>query len=240
VEPALTNRSKDDLILSRWLSDAEVRCAPNSGKLAVFLAEFEAYVHGHQTEAQLDRWLLSLQRLNHPILPRKRAEMHASYVDWRENRSGPRFFKEPNLHIFYPELLGQFQEMKAIYVLRDGRYMAHSKNLNQLERWGEYFGISKNRSPEDALFRLWELSGRRMNHLAGKFGSERLLLLRLEELIEDPSALASRISTWLNLNDLIIGTPSFHKSEHIPRSKPHPGKPEWNSALLEFGYSGSD
>ncbi len=236
VGPALINRSKDDLILSQMMSDSEIRTAPNSGKLGRFLSEFEAYISGEQTDAQLDKWLLNLQRKQHPLLPKKRAEMLASFREWDEDRSGIRFYKEPNLHIFYPELLLHFSELKAIYVLRDGRYMARSKNTNQLERWGSYFGISTKEPLEDGLFRIWEIAGKRMIGWSQKIGTDRLLLLRLEDLLEKPETVAKNLFDWLDLNSSTRDRHPFRPTDSAPRSLPHPGKPEWQSALELFGY----
>jgi|GEM_PF-2004460 len=235
IAPALVNRSLDDLIVSAMLSDSTVRTAADAPKMTHFLTEFEAYRSGQPTEAQLDRWLLALQRTEHPILPKKRSELEARFAQWSA-ASGIRFFKEPNLHLFFPELLRADTELKALYVVRDGRYMAHSNNRNQLERWGDFFGLSERLEPDEAQFRLWAASGLRVQTLSRKFGAHRIRIVRLEDLLSNPKSTAESLLEWLDAGLRLPEPWVFQPASVDGRSAPHPGKPEWEPALQALGY----
>ena len=51
-------------------------------------------------------------------------------------------WKEPNSHLFLPHLLRQFDErLRYVHVIRNGVYMAHSRNQAQVIRWGRLFGV---------------------------------------------------------------------------------------------------
>ncbi|MBI1315549.1 hypothetical protein GC167_01635 [bacterium] len=235
MAPALVNRSLDDLIVSTMLSDSTMRTGADPQKMTHFLTEFKTYRSGQSTEGQIDRWLLALQRTRHPILPQKRSELLARFEQW-STAPGIRFFKEPNLHLFFPELLRADAELKALYVVRDGRYMAHSNNRNQLERWGDFFGLSNRLAPDEAQFRLWAASGLRVQALWRKFGAYRIRIVRLEDLLMNPSATAESLLEWLDTGLRLPEPWVFQPASVESRSIQHPGKPEWEEALQTLGY----
>jgi hypothetical protein len=52
-------------------------------------------------------------------------------------------WKEPNSHLFLPHLLGHFGDrLRYVHVIRNGVYMAYSRNQSQVCRWGPRFGIT--------------------------------------------------------------------------------------------------
>ena len=51
-------------------------------------------------------------------------------------------WKEPTSHIFLSQMQTHFGDrLHYVHVIRNGVYMAHSKNQNQVSRWGQRFGI---------------------------------------------------------------------------------------------------
>jgi hypothetical protein len=113
-------------------------------------------------------------------------------------------WKEPNSHVFLPQLIDHFDELRYVHVVRHGLDMAYSRNRTQLEVWGPRFGI---RAPRDdvaqhgAQLELWIATTRRALRLGERLG-ERFLLLRYEDLCREPEQQLRRL---LDLAGLDVG-----------------------------------
>jgi hypothetical protein len=99
-------------------------------------------------------------------------------------------WKEPNSHVFLPELSSAFPAMRFVMVVRHGVDMAFSDNQQQLANWGERYGVaaaaSASELPRQSLA-FWVAANRRAidwgeEHLQGRF-----LVLRYEHLCREPA-----------------------------------------------------
>ena len=65
-------------------------------------------------------------------------------------------WKEPNSHIFLPELQTYFGDrLRYVHVIRNGFYMAYSANQSQVRRWGSRFGIEAEVDSPVASLDYW-------------------------------------------------------------------------------------
>ena len=99
-----------------------------------------------------------------------------------------------------PLLCDQVAGLRYIHVLRNGLDMAYSDNLNQLQWWGPSLGIDL---PADthalpvAALRFWAVTTCRAVEVGRQRLGGRFLLLRLEDLCEDPRAGCERLLRFL-------------------------------------------
>jgi hypothetical protein len=97
-------------------------------------------------------------------------------------------WKEPNSHVFLPQLIERFPGLRYVHVVRHGLDMAYTRNKTQLEVWGAHFGIPSpgdDASRASAQLDLWIATTRRAMDLGGRL-DERFLLMRYEDLCREP------------------------------------------------------
>jgi len=98
-------------------------------------------------------------------------------------------WKEPNTHIFLPQLAEHFENLRYIHVIRHGLEMAYSRNQFQLHNWGSLFGVQPPASAEllpRASLRYWARSNLRAVELGEGLLGPRFLLLNYDALCRDP------------------------------------------------------
>jgi hypothetical protein len=79
----------------------------------------------------------------------------------RPRQSGPWFWKEPNTHVYLPQMLRRQPGLKYIHVVRNGLDMALSKNTKQFRFWGPHlFDLPSDPSASN-LLRYWALANQR-------------------------------------------------------------------------------
>ena len=105
-------------------------------------------------------------------------------------------WKEPNTHIVIDKILEKEENLKFIYVYRNGLDMAHSSNQNQLKLWGPIFFNDFNLeiSAHNSL-KYWCLTHQRMLRLKEKY-PHRVLLLEFESLCINPIAKIKEIEEF--------------------------------------------
>jgi len=155
-------------------------------------------------------------------------------------------WKEPSTHVFLPELCEHYPGMRYIHMIRHGLDMALSSNQIQARRWSREYGLDTPRGPVSPRRSLayWV----RSNSRAIATGTERLggrfLLLRFEDLCDEPAAQIERLASFVGV------TPSDETSERLsalPRSPASRGRfighplddfdPEDLRAVAELGYA---
>jgi hypothetical protein len=97
-------------------------------------------------------------------------------------------WKEPNSHVFLPQLIEHFPGLRYVHVVRHGLDMAYTRNRTQLEVWGGYFGVpmpDDEPSRASAQLDLWIATTKRAIDLGERLG-ERFMLQRYEELCREP------------------------------------------------------
>jgi sulfotransferase family protein len=98
-------------------------------------------------------------------------------------------WKEPNTHIFLPQLADHFDDLTYVHVIRHGVDMAYGRNQFQLHNWGSLFGVEPPASPElvpRASLRYWARSNLRAVELGERLLGPRFLLLNYDALCRDP------------------------------------------------------
>jgi hypothetical protein len=116
----------------------------------------------------------------------------ASQWGWKNPRS---MFVLPILHEIYPQL-------RFIHVLRDGRDMAFSSNQNQPQQhYAALFGGAPIAITFEDALRFWaeancDVSSWGLNNLG-----DRYLVLRLEDMCDQPETQIGRLLQWLGLPD---------------------------------------
>lgn len=106
-------------------------------------------------------------------------------------------WKEPNTHVFLPQLIERFPGLRYVYMVRHGLDMAHNRNKTQLRLWADRFGVAPPPAgdPEAearAQLDLWIAATRRALELGTRLG-ERFLVLRYEDLCDEPERELGRL-----------------------------------------------
>lgn len=129
-------------------------------------------------------------------------------------------WKEPNTHIFLPQLNRHIPGLRYIHLVRDGLDMAFSENTWQARHWSHLFGMPYH--PERPLpphqLRYWSVA----NESALRYGRDhmpgRFLTVQYEDLCKYPSAHWIRIQRFLGVSDLMPLPPGLINPSSIGRS----------------------
>ena len=120
-------------------------------------------------------------------------------------------FKEPNTHVFLKPLAERFPRLRFMYVVRHGLDMAFSGNVAQLHAWGQRYGV---RLPEDealmpaAQLDYWIAATEEALASGRELLGDRFLVVRYDELTEDPDTQLAHIARWLGLNGSCFDDPA--------------------------------
>jgi hypothetical protein len=135
-------------------------------------------------------------------------------------------WKEPNTHVYLPELLDRFEDLTYIHVIRHGLDMAMSRNQNQVAMWSWYLDPTSPSfsQPARRSLRYWYVANKRAIDV-GELLGDRFLLLNFDEMCQEP-------------------VPSIHRLLEVARV-PHDERSDWLAALVEVPastgrYSGLD
>jgi hypothetical protein len=114
------------------------------------LRVFERYMLGEPFRPQ-DFWTLALAYYGEsyqstyydPEFHKERTKRIWQARRGRTGITGKRWgWKEPNSHIFLEHLAAHFPQMRYVHVIRHGLDMAFSNNAQQLQNWGDLFGVT--------------------------------------------------------------------------------------------------
>ena len=110
-------------------------------------------------------------------------------------------WKEPNTHIFLPQLIAGIDSLKYIHVIRNGLDMAFSNNQAQAMNWGQHIcGHDFPTNPSTAFHCLeyWIAANRR----AIKIGTEQLgknfLLINYDDFCANPNQGLAQMAAFLD------------------------------------------
>ncbi|MBL8777976.1 MAG: sulfotransferase [Acidimicrobiales bacterium] len=115
-----------------------------------------------------------------------------------ERRTAPAWgWKEPNSHLFLPQLIAHYPGLRFVYVARHGLDMAYSDNKNQLRNFGDQFGFpfpTEGGEDAEAAAQLgyWIHMTDRAFTLGEELG-DRFLYLRFDDLCAEPEAELRRL-----------------------------------------------
>ncbi|MEY2962934.1 MAG: hypothetical protein RL754_195 [Bacteroidota bacterium] len=151
-----------------------------------------------------------------PFEPISRKESVA-LLKSRTTVEAPVLFKEPNLHLFAKDLLELDPGLKFIYLMRDGLKMAYNSNQQQLNNFGD--AVLADAPPtEDLVLRalqFWDRSNERAAELVGRY-PDRAMMVRYEDLIQDPEQTIGAICSFLELPYRSITTDIRQARTKIP------------------------
>jgi hypothetical protein len=152
-------------------------------------------------------------------------------------------WKEPNTHIFLPQLADHFDNLTYVHVIRHGLDMAYSRNQFQLHNWGSLFGVEPPASPEllpRASLRYWARSNLRAVELGESLLGPRFLLINYDALCRDPE---TGVNALLELLGCSVSAAKRGRLVSLPRRAPErpdhemaPVEEEDARALSRLGY----
>jgi hypothetical protein len=122
-----------------------------------------------------------------------------------ERRTAPAWgWKEPNSHLFLPQLIDHYAGLRFVYVARHGLDMAYSDNKNQLRNFGDQFGFPfpVGRGPDaEAVAQLgyWIHMTDRALDLGTALG-DRFLYLRFDDVCADPEGELRRLLDFASVS----------------------------------------
>ena len=110
-------------------------------------------------------------------------------------------WKNPRSMYILPIIEDAFPDFRFVHLLRDGRYMAQSRNQNQVRKhYGSLFG----RSSEDHLAvtsaRLWAVTNTQVANWGRDSLGARYIWLRHESLCAEPLSVVNRLFERLGLS----------------------------------------
>jgi Sulfotransferase family len=154
-------------------------------------------------------------------------------------------WKEPNSHVYLPQLIDHFPDMRFVYVARHGLDMAYSRNKTQLHMWGPRFGVAPpadNAAAPAAQVDYWIAATRRAVELGGERLGDRFLFLRYDDMCRAPEAELQRLLEFARLpcDDAIAGrlAAGVRPTGSIGRWRAHGEEftPEQLAAVESFGF----
>ena len=165
-----------------------------------------------------------------------------------ERRRAPAWgWKEPNSHLFLPQLIEHFPGLRFVYVARHGLDMAYSDNKNQLRNFGDQFGFPfpEGQGPDaEAVAQLgyWIHMTERAVELGERLG-DRFLYLRFDDLCAEPEAELRRLLEFTGVepgDDLPAIAAKVVTPTSSGRWRDHPHHPfgeEQLEAVRRFGFT---
>ena len=159
----------------------------------------------------------------------QRYETLLSELKSRKSLVPPWGWKEPNTHVFLPQVLKYYPLLKYIHVIRHGCDMAFSYNQNQLETWRSHFISTEVKNPRNSL-KLWVKANQRILQLAESH-ADSILFVRFEDFCVSPESEARKICRFIG-----VGVSEEKIREFSAGVRP----PDSTGRFREFELSGFD
>lgn len=93
-----------------------------------------------------------------------------------------------------------YPQMKYIHVIRHGLDMAFSPNKNQLNNWGNYFGVDMQQSTAKAALDYWIKANQFAVETGEKLLGKNFLLLNFDDLCRDPKPILQTLQQFLQID----------------------------------------
>ncbi len=133
----------------------------------------------------------------------KRLKSMLSDTDFSKHRFYGWGWKEPNSHIYIPNLHQNFNNFRYIHVIRHGLDMAYSKNQTQLRSWGKLFGINSPETPDQIpclSLKFWNKVNMRAINMGRELPGNRFLLVNFDNLCLFPERETGKIIEFLKID----------------------------------------
>jgi len=110
-------------------------------------------------------------------------------------------WKEPNTHIFLPQIATTIPNMKYVHVVRNGLDMAVGKNQQQLRNWGKFIGVpaENSRSLASRSLEFWIAANRRAIEICEQQLHGRYHIVNYDEFCKNPYEGVERFMTFLGV-----------------------------------------
>ena len=111
-------------------------------------------------------------------------------------------WKEPNSHIFLPQIVSEFAGIKYIYVIRNGLDMAFSNNTNQIRNWGKYIcGISiiDEFVSEKMMLEYWIFANKRAIEIGKKQLNDKFMIINYNNFCRSSLDELQKLAEFLNI-----------------------------------------
>lgn len=131
-------------------------------------------------------------------------------------------WKEPNTHIVIEKLLNRMNNLKFVYVYRNGLDMAYSSNQNQLKLWGSIFFNDKNReiTPQKSL-QYWCLAHERVLNLQKEYPN-KIFMLDFDKLCQKSESVLEELAAFIGCHESLLEFKNIIKTpESLGRYKQH-------------------
>lgn len=112
-------------------------------------------------------------------------------------------WKEPNTHIVIEKLFHKIDNLKFVYVYRNGLDMAYSTNQNQLKLWGNIFLNDKSIeiTPKNSL-KYWCVAHKRVSSLQRTY-PDKIHMLDFDKLCHDSEGVLKELSTFIGSGECL-------------------------------------
>ena len=153
-------------------------------------------------------------------------------------------WKEPNTHIFLPQLTRTLPNLKYMHVMRHGLDMALSGNRQQLINWGAQFDLGDAATDDSPNIQLeyWLKVNHRALDIGRVMGPDRFLLVNYDRLCRDFDTEVRHIEEFLGLSLTASGRAELSTGIHSTSAGRHldvPAdtfSPEERQAVAELGF----
>ena len=110
-------------------------------------------------------------------------------------------WKEPNSHMFLPEIMVTFLKLKYVHVIRNGVYMSRSSNQNQLNQWGLWFGdeVDAGGDVSERSTQFWCASNLNARRICESSLADQHFWLKFEDLCSDPKSVATDLLSLIHI-----------------------------------------
>ena len=155
-------------------------------------------------------------------------------------------WKEPNTHVYLPELVAHYSGLRYIHMMRHGLDMALSTNQSQVHHWCSEFGLpplTKTPTPQESLA-YWVRSNQRAVTIGKDQLGDRFLCIKFEDLCDHPKEQITRLATFIGVD---VDTARLDALSALPRTPASRGRfvgtdlavfePADIDALQALGYS---
>lgn len=196
------NSSNDELLFTHLFKRPQYIHAVSDKNLVLRLKSYaklrvKGELHRKQYAAYLREALQPIHDMNQEAI----AKLIEGYTQ-NPAKTGLWGWKEPNSHVILPALVAAFPEMKYIHVIRHGYAMATSSNRQQLDNWGEHYGIRKHFIDEEpimAQFKYWRVANRGAQLYGEAKLKDRFMLLRIEDLVNEPGKVIRELADFVGV-----------------------------------------
>lgn len=200
----LLNGAQDNLVFTAMFKRPRWRARVGDEVIGRHLATFTRYSRGRRLTAGDVTRLLGCVVDHDPTVGRRESAGRVRRALRRPPRAGrapaPAWgWKEPNSHLYLPQLIEHFPGLRFVYVARHGLDMAFNTNTTQLRLFGAQFGVPyPSGGPDEvaaAQLGYWIHMTRRALDLGARLG-DRFLFVRFDDVCRDPERELRRVADF--------------------------------------------